>query len=123
MERRTISELTTLYELEPTVRDVYVEGPTDRAFVTAVLRRAGRDNVQVREVDLVNVMADEVRALGLTIGSRQRVIALALLLERAAASDLSQQVVCVADADEEAGKAPVVVGVLLLYTDVTSMTV
>ena len=123
MERRTIIELVTLYSLEPTVRDIYVEGPTDRAFVKAVLRRIGQNSVQVREIDLVEVSTDDLVSLGLDVGSRQRVIALAMLLEKSAVSDLFRQVVCIADADDDAGGDPTITGVLLVYTDVTSMSV
>jgi len=123
MERRTIPELVTLYELEPSVRDIYVEGPTDRAFVMAVLRRVGRYDIQVKEVDVVDVPSTELTKLGLTIGSRQRVIAVALLLERASTTDLITQVACIADADAEAGSPPAINGRLLLYTDVACMTV
>jgi hypothetical protein len=120
-ERRKISELATLYELEPTVRDIYVEGPTDRAFVAAVARRLGL-KVQIREVDLVEISAAQLLELDLGVGCRQRVIALAILLERAAKTDLSSQVACIADADDEAGHSPKFTGSLLLYTDASSMT-
>jgi hypothetical protein len=123
MERRTIPELATLYELEPSVRDIYVEGPTDRAFFFGVLQRVGYRDVQVREIDCVNVTDEQLQALNLSAGSRQRVIALAVFLERFTAKDLTSQVICIADADDEAGMAPYVTASILIYTDVTSLTI
>jgi hypothetical protein len=120
-ERRKISELATLYELEPTVRDIYVEGPTDRAFMVGVSRRLGL-RAQIREVDLVEISSEQLDELGLGVGSRQRVIALAILLEDVASKDLSSQVACIADADDEAGRPHSYTGSLLLYTDASSMT-
>jgi hypothetical protein len=103
------------------VRDIYVEGPTDRAFVFGILRRLGIDGVQVREVDVVDVTSDCLRSFGLGSGNRQRVIALALALENAATTDLSRQVVCIADADDEAGHDPKITGAFLIYTDTSTM--
>jgi hypothetical protein len=119
--RREVEELVMLYELEPTVRDIYVEGPSDRAFMVGVSRRLGL-KVQIREVDFVKISSAQLDELDLGIGCRQRVIALAILLERVATLDLSSQVACIADADDEAGRSPKFTGSLLLYTDVSSMT-
>jgi len=121
MEPRTIEELLALYELEPALKDVFVEGPTDRAFVESVLRYAGLVNVQVNEIELVDIPDPVLARIATCSGKRQRVIALAIELERASASDLTRRVCCDADADEEAGRTPAVVGALLLYTDFTSV--
>ena len=123
MERRTIPELVTLYELEPSIRDIYVEGPTDRAFLTGLLERVGYREIEVWEIDEIEVSEGQLRTLNLGTGSRQRIIALALMLEQSASVNLQPQVICIADADDEAGCAPHITGSLLVYTDVSSMPV
>jgi hypothetical protein len=112
-----------LYELEPSVRDIFVEGPSDRAFVTGVMQRLTFSDMKVKEVDLIDVTDGHLASLGLESGSRQRVIALALTLEQTSDVDLRAQVICIADADDEAGTRPAFAGDLLIYTDVTSLPV
>lgn len=119
--RRTIKELATLYELEPTLKDVFVEGATDRAFVHSLLRHAGFSQVQVYEIDNIDVPSDLLKRLKIGNGNRDRVIGLAIELEQLCEVDLSRRVCCIADADEEAGKTPRIRATLLLYTDFTSM--
>jgi hypothetical protein len=123
MERRKIVELLTLYELEPSLRDIYVEGPTDRAFVSGVVRRLNLPQVQVREIDQVEIDAGHLSRMGLSEGAKQRVIALAVALSFESKIDLARQVACIADADDEAGKDAAIRAPLLLYTDVTSMPI
>jgi len=55
MEKRTIEELLTLYELEPAIKDVFVEGPIDRAFFETVLRYARLGDVQVSEIEVIEI--------------------------------------------------------------------
>ena len=121
MERRRIEEWAALYELEPTLKDVFVEGPTDRAFVRTVLEHLELDAVQVYDIDAVDVPVELLRESGLDEGNRGRVIATAIHLERVSAVDLTHRVCCIADADSEAGAHPRIQGSLLLYTDYTSM--
>ena len=122
MERRTIAELIFLYEHEHSFRDIYVEGPTDRAFVAGVLRRTGIVDVAVREIDVIDVPAEQLTELQFTSGNRQRVIALAIVLERRTKVNLASRVICIADADAE-NEAARSRSALLLYTDVNSMPV
>jgi len=121
MERRTIEELLLLYELEPSLKDVFVEGTTDRAFVESVLCYSGLGDVQVNEIEVIEIPDSLLTDIPTCSGHRQRVIALALELERTSTVDLTRRVCCIADADEEAGRTPAVHGGLLLYTDFTAM--
>ena len=50
-ERRTIAELVARYELEPTLRDVYVEGRFDSAVLTWLFRERGCVDAVVYEID------------------------------------------------------------------------
>ncbi len=90
--RRTIDELVTLYELEPDLRDIYVEGSADKEALDWYLKENGLSwQVSVYEIDTVDVLA---RAGG----NRARVIALAQSFD-AALSVECDGVRCIADSD------------------------
>jgi hypothetical protein len=72
--RRTIAELIARYEVEPTLRDVYVEGDFDAALVSWFLRHHRCDGVVVYTIDTVNVPKDQVISAGLEDGEKGRVI-------------------------------------------------
>jgi hypothetical protein len=97
-ERRQIEELVALYQLEPGIRDVFVEGATDVAFLDWFLHATGLTNALVREIAAVDVPPDLVNGLGLQNNNRGRLIALA----RRVQSELGHHTValtCVADSD------------------------
>ena len=54
-ERRNIDELITRYEYEPEIRDIYVEGPSDKAFITWFLSESGAVKVDVYEIEVVDI--------------------------------------------------------------------
>lgn len=64
------------YELEPGLRDVFVEGVFDRELLSEWTARRGVDRIYY-EIDAVNVSADVLERHGLTSGNKQKVIALA----------------------------------------------
>src|SRR5580704_9493260 len=76
MTLRLIKELVALYRLEPTVRDVFVEGSTDRSIVAWFLQREGLANASVREIDCVEIPGDMLARYQLSGGNRSKVIAL-----------------------------------------------
>ena len=99
--RRTIDDLRVLHvDLEPHLRDVYVEGRTDAVLIRWFLDRAGLDVGRVYAVDdRLVVDRERLDALDLTPGARNRVIALA-----AAAQDWDIRraaITCVIDADRD----------------------
>lgn len=97
--RRKIDELVALYELEPDVRDVYVEGPTDRQLLRRALSAvADAGSVQVYEIETVDV-PDELLIGRLAAGNKGRVVALGCELETRCSRELINRVVCVADQD------------------------
>ena len=49
--RRTISELLARYELEPSLRDVYVEGVFDREVITRCCDSGSDGVIAVYEID------------------------------------------------------------------------
>lgn len=99
-ERRKIHELVARYELEPELRDVYVEGVADQVLIRSVLEDAGHRGVKVYTIDTVDVPTATVLDHGLTDGSKSRVIALCRELE--APRPLGNQVTGVVDTDFDA---------------------
>jgi hypothetical protein len=96
--RREISELLVRYELEPSIRDVFVEGQFDRDVLSraaGTLSKAQR-NLAIYSIDSVNVPSAHLVEYGLTDGNKQRLIALAKAL---AARSPGQGYVCVVDRD------------------------
>lgn len=76
--RRKIEELISLYSLEPTIRDVFVEGPTDqrifRWFIDSVL--TANNSIGIYAIDEVDIRSQLVTKHGLTPGNRSEVIVL-----------------------------------------------
>ena len=72
--RRTIEELAARYELEPTLRDVYVEGAFDATVIGWVLREARCHNAAVYGIDTVNIPVAISSRYGLAEGSKGRIV-------------------------------------------------
>jgi hypothetical protein len=99
-QKRTIDELNTLYELEPDIRDVYVEGTTDKHFVDWYLRRKGHNNVTVYPIDVIEIPQDILISNNLSVGSnRAKVVALSYELVRQQA--VPRRVMCIIDRDSD----------------------
>jgi|SRR5882672_1324324 len=98
-ERWTLEELLSRYELEPSIRDIYVEGPFDQFFLQWFLQQSGLANIVAYPIDSVHLPGAVLDRLGLEHGNRGRVIALAHELEATSPRDLRTQVACVVDAD------------------------
>ncbi|MFJ9541603.1 hypothetical protein ACIRPX_30705 [Streptomyces sp. NPDC101225] len=120
--RRTLDELVTLYELEPEVRDLFVEGRSDRNFLKAhLLNGAGTALCNIYAVsDRVHIPDGELMAAGLMVGERGRILWLAQQLSTRIPGHSS--VALVADKDFASLKADVKEDVHgLFYTDYSSM--
>ena len=120
LPRRTINELVTMYELEPDLRDIFVEGPRDRTFYSWYFRRCGYKDSKVLEIDFVEITRETLEAYGLGSGNRARVIALALELDSRFTSVL-RFVRCIADSDYDFVLASRIWARHLYYTDYTSV--
>lgn len=99
---RTLKELRTLYELKPSMRDIYVEGSSDVKVIRAFLREKGVDSsIQVYAVDdRANVPRVEVEEIHPEVNARGRVVTLA-----AASRDWNiakGQITCIIDKDYDA---------------------
>lgn len=99
--RKKLAELRTLYELEPNLRDIYVEVVADKAFYSWYLEETGKANTSIYPIDAVEVGKDVLEDRGLTEGNRSRVVALALELDEVFPETLPY-VMCIADKDFDA---------------------
>jgi hypothetical protein len=98
--RRTIAELLVRYELEPSLKDVFVEGPSDRTLVQLALKHCGaQERIQAYEIDTVEVPAVLLERRGLRDGNKGRLLALADELASRSGRDLQCSVVCLVDQD------------------------
>lgn len=117
--RRTIDEIIALYTFEPELRDLYVEGTFDRTLYGWFFDGLDCDAVSIFDIDTVDIGNEFLVNLGLNIGNRGRVLALALTLESSLPSD-AKYVRCIVDLDFDhiLGDGPSCK--YLLYTDYTS---
>jgi hypothetical protein len=95
LARRTVKELVARYELEPSLDDVFVEGPFDKEVLSNAFRVTNVSRI-VYEIATVDVPTSLLEMHGLTCGNRQRVIALAREL---AAICGTRSYACLADKD------------------------
>lgn len=119
-ERRTIDELTARYFLEPALRDVYVEGSRDRKVFEQYLKDRGHKDFSVIAIDSIEVSRETLEAHALGEGNRNRVIALALELDRRFSLGLSR-VRCIVDSDFDFILNSFTASMHLLQTDYTSV--
>jgi hypothetical protein len=116
--RRSVPELISLYKYEPQIRDVFVEGSTDRSLYSWFLHTIGARDVVVREIRDVAVTEQYLQKHGLSPGCRSEVVALAY--ELCGALQLPAfQVTCIIDKDFGEPDPPVCE--ILLMTDYTSV--
>ena len=113
--------LAARYWLEPSLQDLYVEGVRDRNIYDWYLKETGHGDVSVLHIDLIAVDRETCEAYSLGEGNRNRVIALALELDRQFPSGLSR-VRCIVDSDFDfILELPHRASYHLLYTDYTSI--
>lgn len=79
-DKRTINELLARYELEPELRDVYVEGEFDCDLFRSSLCNSS-DGTLIYNIDTVDIPTSLLADYGYTSGNKQRVLALAKELE------------------------------------------
>jgi len=117
--KRRIPELVAQYTLEPTLRDLYVEGSFDKAVMIWFFNESSVDRAKVFSIDDVEVPAELVKKHGYTPGNKQEVISLAKEVEELIGPTL--QITCIADADCDRVLDSVTICDHLFLTDYTSM--
>lgn len=114
--KRSIEELSAIYAVEPEIRDVFVEGATDKLFIEWYLCKKGIDNVSVYTIELIDISDEVLSKHNLRLGSnRCRVIALSCELEERCGPDCN--VICIADRDFEDYCPSVGMNSYLSFTD------
>ena len=100
IERRNIDELIALYELEDELRDIYVEGASDKAFIGWLLESSGLKNTNIYAIEDINIEDEMLDKYKLPRGSnRSRVIAASM--EITGDDSTHKNVLFVADRDFE----------------------
>lgn len=97
---KEINELVALYSLEPSLKDVYVEGTRDKNMIDWFLMDQNISGINVYQVDAIDVPDEVLDRHGLEPGSnRSRVIALSEELAAHLPSD--RKILCIVDRDYE----------------------
>lgn len=96
-DKRDTNYLCTLYKVEPEIRDIYVEGESDKRIIKWFLENSGITNVDVYEIDTINVTNEILEIHGLERNNRGEVIALASELD--ASLDADNNISCIIDGD------------------------
>ena len=81
LPRRSIEDIKTRYFVEPSLRDIYVEGDFDKRALNSWCEKKLEKNIVSYEIDSVDIPYEILEKYGLTEGNKQRVIALAKELE------------------------------------------
>lgn len=121
-DRYSLEALLALYEYEPDLRDLYVEGATDVAFLRWFLQERGINSVGIFAVgDRVEIPRDVLEDFGLSSGEKQRVVALALCAQASLGSE-QKSITCVADADTDHLIGPIPLGgECLIITEIPAL--
>lgn len=118
LARRTISELRARYDLEPSLKDVFVEGKFDQEVLSNCLRGPEHYDRMVYDIDSVDVPSTLLIAHKLSEGNKQRVIALAREMK-----DLSPECLyrCLVDRDLDHWFGPLETTDRLTWTEYCSI--
>lgn len=122
IERRTIDELVTRHILEPELRDIYVEGPSDKILFKWFLNKNECNNIEIYEIDSIDINDDLINTLALQSRNRDRLVALSVELERFLPISI-KYVLCIADSDFDFLLGRKYGSRYLLYTDYTSIEI
>ena len=99
VERRSIEELAALYQFEPSIRDVIVEGSDDAALIEWYLKNRCTNVFSIIEINAIDVPAQLFKIFNLADGNRGRIIALANYLDETLNGKSRDCVTLVIDSD------------------------
>ncbi len=118
LPRRSIADLRARYTLEPSLRDVFVEGAFDRDALTQAVKSNGQSNRVVYEIATVDVPDSDLARHGLSCGNKQRVVVLARELS---GLDASCPLRCIVDRDLDHWFGRIECTPRLIWTDYCSL--
>ncbi|NEX81055.1 hypothetical protein [Aeromonas rivipollensis] len=116
----TIDELITRYDLEPSLKDVIVEGLFDQDILNRCFFKIGDTARICYPIDTINVPQDLLSKHNLTDGNKQRVIALSKELE-SSLSEIELGYRCLVDSDLDLWIAAKINAKNLVRTKYTSL--
>lgn len=119
--KRRLDEISVRYKLEPSLKDVYVEGTTEISILRWFFDEMDKKEVYIYPIDLIEIPDSAFEEAGLSKHSNHnRVIVLAEQLSRKF-NQRRLNVKCVADADCDRYLGRCRSNYILEYTDYTSM--
>ena len=118
---RTLEEVVTRYELEPKLKDIYVEGRRDQLFFKWFLEENCIENVLVYEINDIEIHERNKYGLDTSLNknSRQKIIEIASLIE--SSIDNSESVLFIADKDFDILMKTVHTNNLIIFTDFANL--
>lgn len=119
--RRRLDEVLARYVLEPSLKDVYVEGHLDSSFLKWFFGKIGKSNVHIYEIQTVDIPESSFQNSVFRKDSNHDMI---ILLSEILANHFNRvelPVRCIADADYDRHLMRCKQNHILLYTDFTSM--
>ncbi len=97
---KRIDELKARYSLEPSLKDIYVEGVNDKNLIEWVLSAHNINDIKVYSIDGIEIDDDIIESHKLNSGSnRAKVLALSAELARSLPDTC--KILCIADRDQE----------------------
>lgn len=111
--RREINEIIAIHQLEPTIKDLIVEGPEDACFFSLLFSPFTNHDFQIYTIDDINISNEEVTQFYKYVNNRGRIIALSNILMKAEI----RSVVCIIDKDFDDLDNLDYENEILLYTD------
>lgn len=114
--RKQIAELAVRYQREPHLRDLYVEGNSDRVLLRRVLGNSDVSGVVIYDVDTVEIPPQALQAEDLDDSRRGRVLYLAIELAQTLPAT-AKAVTCIADRDYDIATGDQIQNPLVLFTE------
>lgn len=118
---RTLQEVITLAQLEPSIKDIYVEGSSDRQVLKWYNSRINEKLAIVKTIDSIHITDDEVKKYGFANAknNKAKIITLAKALEEY--DNGINCILCIADKDLDHFRNRLVYGSNIIYYDWTSL--
>lgn len=119
LPKKQLPDLIAQYKLEPTMRDIIVEGTKDKSLIEWYVKESDLNSIHIYVIDDICVPIDLVEKYSLnTQSNRSRVLALSEELDREL--DDSSTVMCIVDKDAEDYIPSGIKNRCVCFTDYTS---
>lgn len=116
--KRNIDEILAIYQLEPEMQDIYVEGITDKLIIENFFEHANCEK-KVYEIDNLDFSEIDSQIYGLDLRSnKNKLITFAYILSK---ENISNKIKCLIDRDFDGILNDLYVDSHLLYTDFSCM--